>query len=52
MQTVSLPVSHFDLDQIANSGQVFRWERVDDHSYLRLADVQPSPASRGPTPFA
>ena len=46
MQTVSLPVSHFDLDQIANSGQVFRWERVDDHSYLLLAGRRAAVASQ------
>lgn len=38
--TFEWPVSHFDLDQIAESGQVFRWERRGPCNYLIPAGDQ------------
>ena len=38
--TFEWPVSHFDLEQIAESGQVFRWERRGPYNYLIPAGDQ------------
>lgn len=38
--TFEWPVSHFDLDQIAESGRVFRWERRGPCNYLIPAGDQ------------
>ena len=37
MPTRTIPVSHFQLDDIANSGQVFRWRQLEPGGYLLLS---------------
>ena len=37
MSTLTLPVSHFRLHDIAHSGQVFRWQPMGPDGYLLLS---------------
>ena len=48
MSTLTLPVSHFRLHDIAHSGQVFRWQPMGPDGYLLLSGRRAALARQPP----